>query len=67
MDVRKIVAEIDSEISRLQNARKIIAGLGTGSVTGTTGKRTMSAAGRARIAAAQRLRWSKLKKAKKKH
>ena len=56
------IAAIDAEISRLQQARKLLAG--------STGKRgskrgAMSAAGRERISAAQKKRWAQRKKSRK--
>lgn len=63
MDVSRIVAEIDSEIERLQKARDLLTGIGSG--TGRRrrgGKRRLSPAARSRIAAAQRARWAKWKR-----
>lgn len=70
MDYSQVVAEIDAQIERLQQARSIILSLngntGTEPTSGTrgprrAGRRRMSAAARARIAAAQRARWAKFK------
>lgn len=69
MDYSKIIAELDAEIERLQKARTALASLGQSSgtsVRGTSGPRRsglrkMSAAARARIAAAQRARWARFK------
>lgn len=48
-----LIAAIDAEIDRLQQARKLLAG-GTGTRGGKRGKRgVMSAEARARISAAQ--------------
>jgi hypothetical protein len=64
-----ILSLIDSDISRLQQARLLL----TSTKVGTTNrrlarpgktKRTLSAASRKRIADAQRKRWAALKKAK---
>ena len=77
MDRNNIVLEIDAEISRLQQARGLLAG------TNNAGEpkprhpagarlrknkpvRTLSAAARARISAAQKARWAKSKRAAKK-
>jgi hypothetical protein len=77
MAIDNILAQIDSEITRLQQARKLLATLGT--TTPSAGrkaaksaakpakKRKISAEGRRRIAEAQRKRWAALRaKAKKK-
>jgi len=62
MNTSELIAAIDAEISRLQQARKLLSGGGTG--TGKRGgKRVMSAEGRARISAAMKKRWAKQKKA----
>jgi len=67
MTISDVLSQIDFEISRLQQARQLIAGSNPGSDRATPKtvrkKRTISAAGRARIAAAQRARWAKRKKA----
>lgn len=70
MNITDVLSQIDAEISKLQHARKVLAGtgshVGNGRATKPANKkRTISAAGRKRIAAAQRARWAKLKKAKK--
>jgi hypothetical protein len=59
MNTSELIAALDAEISRLQQARKLLAG--------STSKRgskpgTMSAAGRARISVAQKKRWAQKKK-----
>jgi hypothetical protein len=71
MDTSKLVADIDAEIERLQQARALLNGAeakrkpGRSAKKTTPKKRTMSAEGRARIAAAQKARWAKAKKAAK--
>ena len=72
MEISKIVEELDAEIGRLTQVRNLLAG-GNGDnvpsldVTRKPGKkRTLSAEARERIAAAQRARWAKKKKAAKK-
>jgi hypothetical protein len=65
MDFKSIVRDIDRQISELQKARKAIAGLGGVVGKGIRGAHKMSAAGRKRIAAAQRARWAKIRAAKK--
>jgi hypothetical protein len=67
MNTEEIIVAIDAEITRLEEARKLLNGTAArpksagGSGVGN-GKRTMSAAGRARIAAAQKARWAKARK-----
>jgi hypothetical protein len=72
MQSSEILVAIDEEISRLQQVRDLLAGNGIrraqrgprGAAVATPRKRrTISTAGRARIAAAQKARWAKLKKA----
>lgn len=63
-----IIQAIDEEIQRLQKARNLLAQNKGSSVLISAGKQpqkrhTMSAAGRARIAAAQKKRWAAKKKA----
>lgn len=66
MNTSELLSQIDAEISRLRQVRSLLAG-----TDGTRGaffggkKRTLSADARARIAAAQRKRWAKQKKAAK--
>jgi len=71
MSVEGVIAEIDIQIDRLQQARELLTetiirkGPGRPRATSEPAvqkKRTMSAAGRARIAAAQKARWAKSKK-----
>jgi len=76
MNTDEIVAQIDTEIRNLQQARAILSSIGTKEATSITKvalsstvklkKRKMSASGKARIAAAQKARWAKVKKAAKK-
>ena len=73
MSVDSIIAEIDLEIARLQQAQQLLSGTvnrkGPGRPRGTTArpasksKRTLSPAARAKIAAAQKARWAKARKA----
>jgi hypothetical protein len=73
MEINHIITEIDAEIARLQQAKDLLNGTTTKRSPGRPAahiasgptKRTMSAAGRARIAAAQKARWAKVKKAAK--
>jgi len=82
VNTESIVAELDAEISRLQQAKTILTGIGSPAVPAVVPakrgpgrppkaaqaparapvKRTMSAEGRARIAAATKARWAKAKK-----
>jgi hypothetical protein len=66
MNLNAIVHDIDAEISRLEKARALLTGhtAPLKRAVAPAGKRgTMSAEGRASIAAAQRLRWAKAKRA----
>jgi len=71
METKEMLAQIDAEIGRLQQVRSILAGTGTdGRNSIKTGKSTrkkrwLSPEARARIAAAQKARWAKAKKAAK--
>ena len=69
MTMNDLLSSIDSEIVRLQQVRALLAGTGSRTVKrgrSVKKKHTVSAAGRAAIAAAQRKRWAKQKKAAKK-
>jgi hypothetical protein len=75
MDISQILIHIDDEIARLQKAKVLLTGEQAtrnivspqapeaGKRVATNKKRTMSAEGRARIAAAQKARWAKAKRA----
>lgn len=77
MNTESIITQIDAEISRLQQAKTILSGVSvkklvgrpTGSrqeaATAKPAKRVMSAEGKARVAAAQKARWAKVRKAAK--
>jgi ABC-type dipeptide/oligopeptide/nickel transport system ATPase component len=74
LSIENIVKEVRAEISRLQQVLVLLGETGhgvsvkkTAAVTATTGnpRRKMSAAGRKRIAAAQRARWAKIRAGKK--
>lgn len=73
MNTQDILSAIDAEIARLQSARALLAGTvskrrgrpRTSGSPAATKKRTMSAAGRKKIAEAQRKRWARQKAAKK--
>ena len=78
MAIHDIVSEIDAEILRLQHVRSLLIGTnqvakpklgrpaGVKSTPKVEAKRTLSADARAKIAAAQKLRWAQFKKAAKK-
>ena len=61
MDIESIAKQIRQEIERLSRVLHLLGG-----TTGSRKKRKLSAAGRKRIAAAQRARWAKVRTAKKK-
>ena len=73
MSIEEILAGVEEEIARLQQVKALLGDKRNGSAplsaaqdgTGQR-KRTMSAEARERIAAAQRKRWAKQKKAGKK-
>jgi hypothetical protein len=76
METRHIIAELDAEIGRLEQAKALLSGA-TSTVVAKRGpgrpkatpvgkkKRNLSPEGRARIAAAVKARWAKQKKASK--
>jgi hypothetical protein len=73
MAIENILVEIDAEIARLQQARALLATLGTSATKAgrpakkapakakTRKKRVLSAEARKKIADAQHRRWAKLK------
>ncbi len=64
-DLSGIIKQLIAERDRLNNAIAAFRGVSNGASHGRVpGKRTMSAAGRARIAAAQRARWAKIRRKK---
>ena len=60
MDTSALLSEIDAEIKRLERARTLLGGVDSSSRP--LRRRGISAAGRRRIAEAQRKRWAALKK-----
>ena len=71
MSIKQVIAELDAEITRLQQAKALLTGETVkrkpGRPSGTTvpttkKKRNLSPEGRARIAAAVKARWAKQKK-----
>jgi hypothetical protein len=79
MDTTEIIAQIDSEIARLLQVKSILSGVNTAITVkakrgrkgktaptpNTVKKRSLSPEARARIAAAQKARWAKVRKAAK--
>jgi hypothetical protein len=73
MQTSQIIEQIDAEIKRLQQAKSLLIGATTKRGPGRPAKtsivapkkRQMSPEGRAKIAAAQKARWAKAKKASK--
>lgn len=68
MQIEQILVEIDDELARLRQVKALLGGNSWGGITpspnGRNGqKRRLSAGARARIAAAQRKRWAKVKRA----
>jgi len=63
MKIADIVGQLKAERDKLDRAIQALAGLN--GTQKAAKKRTLSASARARIAAAQRLRWKKFKAAKK--
>ena len=61
MDLGKLLFEIDNEIDRLKQVRELLAGKSPSQPAARRKKRTLSPEARARIAEAQRKRWSKAK------
>lgn len=72
MSIKSILAEIDIEIARLQEVKKLLSSADAKSSKKSTtaakkrSKRTLSPEARARIAEAQRKRWAAVKRAAKK-
>jgi len=59
-DLRAVVEQLKKERDRLDKAIEALSGI-VGKSGGGRGRRVLSAAARARIAAAQRARWAKVK------
>lgn len=67
MEYKQIVEQLEGEANRLQNAASVIRSIMNGGAPSQSKQRhkvTMSAAARARIGAAQRARWAKIRKEK---
>jgi hypothetical protein len=62
MSIDQIVTELKAERDRIDAAIKALTALTVAPRINPRVKRTMSAAGRRRIAAAQRARWAKVKR-----
>jgi|tagenome__1003787_1003787.scaffolds.fasta_scaffold20414441_1 hypothetical protein len=56
-------AKLQKKLNGIRGAIKALAGVNSNGNSTSTKRRRMSAAGRARIAAAQRKRWAKIKAA----
>jgi hypothetical protein len=69
LSIENIIQEVRAEIGRLQQVLTLLGAGNTSSVSSTKGatktRRRMSAAGRARIVAAQKARWAKVRAGKK--
>jgi hypothetical protein len=68
LSIESIAQQVKEEISKLTQVLHLLGGTGTKpakSKAQPKARRTLSAAGRKRIAAAQRARWAKIKAAKK--
>jgi hypothetical protein len=74
MDTRSLITAIDAEISRLQQVKSLLSGTArtqhikvpvVAKTSQPTKRRKLSAAARAKIAAAQRARWAKFRKSTK--
>ena len=64
-EIEKKRAELQKELSRLEEAAKALRGLAVGHTRRSAGgRRRMSAAGRKRISEAQKARWAKVKRQK---
>lgn len=62
MDTASVLAQIDAEIAKLQQARAMLVGTQSKvAAPKKTGRRRLSAEARKRIADAQRARWAKVK------
>ena len=76
MGIESLLASIDTEISRLEEARKLLSGGGSGVGNGVAKKlgrkpgpqkrHNLTPEGRAKIAAAVKARWERQKASKKK-
>lgn len=72
MQIEQILAEIDDELGRLRLVKALLGGNRHGAYNGASPsgrvkrKRRLSAESREKIAAAQRKRWAKQKRAEKK-
>ena len=62
MKINLIVAELDKEIARLQQARALLAGNVNEIKPANTKRRILSAEARKKIAEAQKKRWAQVKK-----
>ena len=66
LSIESIAQQVKAEISKLTQVLRLLEGSGTKRAKKQSSpRRTMSAAGRKRIAAAQRARWAKIRAGKK--
>ena len=63
MGLETVLAAIDQEIARLNEAKRLLTAQADGIKSSRRRRRPLSAEGRARIAAAQKARWAKIHKA----
>jgi hypothetical protein len=65
MSLESITQQVKAEISKLTQVLRLLEGTSTKTVKAKAPRRKISAAGRSRIAAAQRARWAKIRAGKK--
>lgn len=63
MNTQEILVHINEEIARLEQVKALLNGGAINGAAPKTGKRILSAEARKKIAAAQRRRWAKVRKA----
>lgn len=62
MDINEVVADLDKEVARLQQARALLSGSVNRTKPTTPKRRRLSADARRKIAEAQKRRWANVKK-----
>jgi hypothetical protein len=65
MEMRQIIAQLDSEIARLRQARALLSGRSDEFKTTIPTRRILSAEARKKISDAQKKRWAKVRKSAK--